>query len=106
MRKVLLPWLAVTIVAFAGDEATARSPEEIYKQICAQCHEGGVPRAPHSVEFQMIGPDQIYAALTEGVMKPQGSLLSDQEKRSLSEFLGGRALLFGRCVEHGEERQV
>ena len=43
----------------------------------------------------MLGPEQIYTALTTGAMQAQGSMLSDEEKRSVAEFLGGRALQLG-----------
>ena len=92
--KRLLPLAAlISLVAtVAGHAAEPRPPAKIYGDICAQCHEGGVPRAPHAVEFQMLGPEQIYTALTTGAMQAQGTLLSDDEKRSIAEFLGGRAL--------------
>jgi polyvinyl alcohol dehydrogenase (cytochrome) len=79
--------------ALAATEAPPRDPAEIYGQFCATCHEGGkVPRAPHAVQFPMIGPDQIYRALTIGAMQAQGSTLSEIEKKSIAEFLGGRTL--------------
>lgn len=51
-----------------------------------------MPRAPHAVQFPMIGPDQIYRALTTGAMQAQGGTLSNAEKKALAEFLGGRTL--------------
>ena len=71
---------------------TAPAGAALYTSHCAQCHEGGVPRAPHSLEFPMIGPRQIYQALTVGAMKAQGSSLDDAQKRSLAEFLGGHSM--------------
>src|SRR5262245_40135712 len=70
----------------------ARAPDKIVAEICSHCHNGSVPRAPHAIEFPMLGPEQIYTALTTGAMQAQGSMLSDAEKRSVAEFLGGRAL--------------
>lgn len=82
--------------ATASGERTAAVPEPapavLYSSACAQCHEGGVPKAPHSVEFQMIGPDAIYLAMTTGVMQSQAATLNDAQKRALAEFLGGQAL--------------
>lgn len=69
-----------------------RAAPTLYKEYCAQCHDGGVPKAIHAVEFQMMGPEAILTALTSGAMQAQGQALSDAEKRSLAEFLGGRAL--------------
>jgi polyvinyl alcohol dehydrogenase (cytochrome) len=68
------------------------APAELYARTCAACHERGVPHAPHSLEFQFMGPMQIYKALTVGVMQTQGASLNDRQKRAISEFLGGRTL--------------
>ncbi len=72
--------------------AVAAAPAGLYADHCAQCHEGGVPRAPHSVKFQILGPTAIYEALTRGVMQAQAAGLTDEEKRALAEYLGGAAL--------------
>ncbi|MDE2304803.1 MAG: PQQ-binding-like beta-propeller repeat protein [Gammaproteobacteria bacterium] len=40
----------------------------------------------------MLGPVAILNALDAGVMKTQGAALSESERRSLAEFLGGAAL--------------
>ncbi|MGY0610796.1 outer membrane protein assembly factor BamB family protein [Luteimonas sp. A501] len=73
-----------------------RTPQEIYAQACAACHDSGaVPRAPHAIEFQMMGPAPILAALESGVMKQQGDLLSATERLRLAEFLGGASLPSG-----------
>jgi polyvinyl alcohol dehydrogenase (cytochrome) len=83
----------------AGDEPVAatadtgpRAPAHIYATECAICHEGNVPKAPHSVTFQLIGPEAILAALTQGVMKEQGAKLSPAEREGVAEFLGGSKL--------------
>jgi polyvinyl alcohol dehydrogenase (cytochrome) len=74
------------------DAAPARDGAAIYAQQCASCHEGQVPKAPHSVTFSMLGPHAIYTALTDGVMKAQGAALTEQERRNVAETLGGRSL--------------
>jgi polyvinyl alcohol dehydrogenase (cytochrome) len=71
---------------------THRPPAELYRTYCATCHEGGVPRAPHAVKFQMLGPRTILTALETGVMQAQGAQLAAAERRSLAEFLGGASL--------------
>ncbi len=88
-----VPVLALAAALASGAAAAAeRPPAQIYASICAACHEGQVPRAPHSVEFQMLGPRAILAALESGVMQEQGSHLTPLERRSVAEFLGGAAL--------------
>ena len=90
---------AATSVAVAGS-GMVRTPPDLYKTYCASCHEGGVPRAPHSVKFQMLGPAAILNALEHGVMRTQGTALSADERRSLAEYLGGAALPATRTVTH------
>jgi polyvinyl alcohol dehydrogenase (cytochrome) len=40
----------------------------------------------------MLGAQAIYTALTEGAMKAQGDVLSDEQQRALAEHLSGQAL--------------
>lgn len=90
---------AAPVDTAAPAAVAARASPELYAANCAQCHEGGVPKAPHSVEFQMIGPDAIHLAMTTGVMQAQAAALTDPEKRALAEFLGGRAMGAASAVE-------
>jgi len=69
-----------------------RSPAENYQQYCAQCHEGGVPKAPHSIVFQMIGTEALLKSMVDGVMVLQSQEMTDDEKTQLAEHLGGRSL--------------
>lgn len=62
--------------------------EELYQLNCGTCHDGPVPKAPHRIKFSMFGADSILASMTEGVMKTQASMLSEQQKISLAEHLG------------------
>lgn len=75
-------------------DAVSRSLDgaELYASHCAECHEGGVPKAPHSVTFQMIGPDAVYASMKHGIMQTQAAMLDDAQKTALAEYLGGAAL--------------
>jgi polyvinyl alcohol dehydrogenase (cytochrome) len=96
MNRVLAMAAMLFCAAWAGGPAkAARAPNQIVADTCSHCHNGTVPRAPHAIEFPMLGPEQIYTALTTGAMQAQGAALSDQEKRSVAEFLGGRALQLG-----------
>jgi polyvinyl alcohol dehydrogenase (cytochrome) len=69
-----------------------KSAAENYQQYCAQCHEGGVPRAPHSVVFQMVGSQAILKTLNHGVMQQQAAAMTGEERRRLAEHLGGSSL--------------
>jgi polyvinyl alcohol dehydrogenase (cytochrome) len=88
--------LQLSLIMAIGTIATPafadRPPAQIYATVCSTCHDGGVPRAPHKVDFQMLGPRAILDALQSGVMQGQGSLLTPGEQRAIAEYLGAAAL--------------
>ena len=83
----------LALIGWSMPATAAPSPAALYQKHCAACHEGGVPRAPHSVKFQMIGTRAILASMEAGVMQAQGAALSANERRELAEFLGGATLV-------------
>ena len=66
----------------------------IFQERCMSCH--GNPnasqQAPDPSALRHLTPEAIYAALTTGAMKVQGQGLTDEEKRRVAEWLGGRPL--------------
>lgn len=77
--------------------------EQVFGQACAKCHgmaatkngaasTNGVSRAPNERTLEQMTPEAIYAAVTTGVMAPAAKRLTDQQKRELAEYLGGRPL--------------
>ena len=62
---------------------------KVYHSTCAACHEGQVPKAPHKMFLQMMPPENILAALTTGLMKAQGAMLTPQARQEVAEYLGG-----------------
>jgi polyvinyl alcohol dehydrogenase (cytochrome) len=60
---------------------------------CMGCHGNPtVPQAPAPDAIRQMPPERIYEALTTGVMKPQGDILTDDQKKMLATFLSGRPL--------------
>lgn len=68
------------------DPATAPG-RPIFEQHCAMCHLGGVPKAPSPAFLEMVPPDSIVSALTDGVMRSQGAALTPQERVQVAEYL-------------------
>ena len=64
----------------------------VYQEHCSQCHEGGVAKAPHKMFLQMMAPDAIYASMNDGIMQAQSEALSDDERRSVAEYLAAASL--------------
>jgi len=75
--------------------AAAQTPngQAIYDKSCARCHQqpGADSRAPNRDGLRQFSPESILTALTTGNMYRQGYDLSDAEKKSVAEFLAGRA---------------
>ena len=61
---------------------------------CMTCHEIGDSsvRAPSRETLMKLTPEAVYAALTTGPMTAQARDLTDDEKRGIAAFLGGRPL--------------
>lgn len=89
----LVSALASADVSGVAPATTNRSGKEIASTICATCHaKGDVPRAPHFVQFPMIGPRGILEALETGAMRSQGAMLTAAERRAVAEYLGESSL--------------
>ena len=64
-----------------------------FERECSKCHgNAAVERAPTPAAIRQMPPERIYAALTTGVMQTQAANLSDEQKRRLAEYMGGRPL--------------
>jgi polyvinyl alcohol dehydrogenase (cytochrome) len=84
---------ALVFGAFAAP-ALAQQPaagQAVFDRACASCHVGG-SGAPTTDILRQMTPESIVNSLINGKMQLQGSTLSDAERRSVAEFLAGRAL--------------
>ena len=78
--------------ANAAPEAPAADGAALYRQHCAACHDGNVPRAPHVVTFNTMSADAILGALNEGVMQAQAQALTAAERETVAHHLAGSAV--------------
>ncbi len=58
------------------------------------------------MKFQLMGADSIYAALTEGLMKPNADGIDTPTLRKLADFLGGESQETARPVLRCEKDRV
>src|ERR1700688_2797737 len=82
--------------------AERMAAQPLFNNNCASCHKNTMSSAdrdalketsaPSTDTLATMAPETIYAALTTGAMVQQASKLSDDEKRVLAEFFGGRPL--------------
>jgi polyvinyl alcohol dehydrogenase (cytochrome) len=88
-------WLAGTAAAAQAPVVAAiEDPKgaEIFKGICAACHENVTSRAPSPILLSIMSPNGIVRALTDGVMRGQGQALSAEDKIHVAQFLTKRKI--------------
>ncbi len=86
--------------AFAQQKETEDKPpagaiiQKIFIVKCMGCHQIGSPdgRAPSRETLMKLTPEAVYSALTTGAMAAQAKELTDEDKRAMAVFLGGRPL--------------
>ncbi|HYM02474.1 MAG TPA: PQQ-binding-like beta-propeller repeat protein, partial [Stellaceae bacterium] len=99
-----LAWLALVAPA-SGDETSGIDGGALYRERCAECHEGGVARAPGVAALRRLSADAIKAALAGGSMSIQGEKLTPAQREAVSRFLAGPAAAAeatpaqGQCAE-------
>lgn len=96
---VALALPAAIVHAAPAEDWTGRDPKaeqslgaQVYQGTCAACHDAGVGRAPQRFILQDMTPEAIHTALTQGVMRPQATALSVEQKSAVAEYLTGRKL--------------
>jgi polyvinyl alcohol dehydrogenase (cytochrome) len=90
---------AILMLGFSAAAASADQPAAppdgaaLYQQHCASCHDNPSPssRAPIRGFIAMRGPDAIFSALSEGVMKPMAEGLDPAELDAIALYLTGTA---------------
>ena len=78
----------LTALVLALGLAQAPTGATLFDSHCATCHTSGDARTPAVAVLKQKTPQSILDALATGVMRQQGSELTDAEKRAVAEFLG------------------
>jgi polyvinyl alcohol dehydrogenase (cytochrome) len=88
--------LVATMTLLTGAAAHTQAPppevksrgEEIYKSVCAMCHDNPQGRTPGRNAIAVTrSPDYILRVLTDGVMKGQAAALSAEQKVAVVAYL-------------------
>lgn len=93
----LLSVLSAALVVLAGS-AIAQSNSEstgthLFNDHCANCHGNPqVERAPSPTTLKQMVPEHIYDVITNGAMQAMAADLTDQQRREIAEYLGGRKI--------------
>ena len=76
----------------------------IFGNTCESCHGNPkVPTAPNPAVLMKMTPERIYQALTTGDMVLMAQKLTDEQKRDIAEWVGGRPL---GAIESGDASKM
>ena len=93
MRSAFLAGLVLAAFGIGSPvfaQASAPSGEAVYKQHCAACHEGSIPRMPTREALRGMTPEHVETSLSSFTMRRQGAALSAAERRAVAAFVTGR----------------
>src|SRR5947208_11216773 len=85
-----LAFSAVVIAAALPAAAQAPNGEAVYRQHCAGCHNGTMPRMPSRDALKTLTPEHVETALSSFTMRRQGAALSLAERRAVAEYVTGQ----------------
>jgi polyvinyl alcohol dehydrogenase (cytochrome) len=78
------------LVAVVPGGAQTPNGEAVYKQYCAACHDGTLPRMPSREALRGFTPESVETALSSFTMRRQGGALSTAARRAVAEYVTGR----------------
>ena len=87
MRAALVAASIVLLPIVAA--AQAPNGEAVYRQHCAGCHNGSMPRMPNRDALKTLTPEHVETALSSFTMRRQGAPLSVAERRAVAEYVTG-----------------
>jgi polyvinyl alcohol dehydrogenase (cytochrome) len=88
--SALSPLLCAQSAAQPQEINANKEGEALFKQRCAMCHEGGVPKAPNRAALKQMSPENVRFALLSGSMKMLGAGLSLAQIGAIAEYLTGK----------------
>ncbi len=115
MRASVSGFLALLGLAAASTGLAAQLPEEelLFTTQCALCHQEkaaatGTPneRAPTRSQLQQFQPEAVITALTTGKMQPQGSLLTEAQRRAVAEYATGKKVGAGGSTQVANQCRI
>lgn len=90
MRTIVSIVGLLVLVPVAAAAQPAPPGAAVYKQHCAFCHDGTIPRMPNRDALRQLAPEHIESELASFSMRRQGGALTPAERRAVAEFLTGR----------------
>jgi len=73
--------------------AFAQRADTLFDRNCGACHEiGNTAQAPDRKALRKLTPDAVYQSLVTGSMAQRVPSMTDDQKRAIAEYIGGRKL--------------
>ena len=93
-RLALAAALFFGVTSLASAQTPARVPDgaALFQQTCAQCHMGGVNRAPDMDLLRAMSADRVLAAMETGPMISMAVARNAAERRAIAEAVTGKKL--------------
>src|SRR6185295_17442668 len=92
-RRMVIAALVFTAApAFAQAPADQPDGNALVRQVCSQCHMGGVRGAPDMEALRAMSPDRVLAAMETGPMISMVTGKSGAERRAIAEAITGKTL--------------
>src|SRR5262249_51753661 len=91
MRGTLMIGCLFVAPVVATAQTAAPNGEAVYRQHCAGCHNGAMPRMPSRDALKTLTPEHVETALSSFSMRRQGASLTLAERRAVAEFVTGTA---------------
>jgi polyvinyl alcohol dehydrogenase (cytochrome) len=89
-RMFVIGCLGVLVPALAAAQSAAPDGEAVYRQHCAGCHNGTMPRMPNREALKTLTPEHVETALSSFTMRRQGAALTLAERRAVAEYVTSR----------------
>src|SRR5580765_3142414 len=90
MRHVIVSAaVALSVPAVVLAQSAAPDGEAVYRQHCAGCHNGTMPRMPSRDALRTLTPEHVETALSSFSMRRQAGALTVAERRAVAEYVTG-----------------
>src|SRR5580692_2384919 len=102
MRRflVILPTLVITLLSAHSAFAQGTADLRAFEKRCTSCHGNpSVAQAPDGLALRKLTPEAVYAAITTGATHAKLADVSDDEKRVIAGYLGGRKVNAARLTD-------
>src|SRR4051812_39660455 len=93
-RRVLFALAPLAVAASVAAQAPTQAPDgtALFERTCAQCHMGGVNRAPDMDSLRAMSADRVLAAMETGPMISMATSRTSAERRAIAEAVTGKKL--------------